>query len=100
MATHSRTLTWRIPWTEELSCSLGCSPGDHEESDVTEYAQLVVNRHFTVDFYIVSRPIFNRVKTLRLAGKNIPMCLPIVRKCIYLFMFPIWKGKKRILSCG
>ena len=67
---------------------------------MTEHAQLVVNGHFTVDFYMVSRPIFNRVKTLRLVGKNIPVCPPIVRKCIYLFMFPIWKGKKRILSCG
>ena len=32
MATHSSTLAWRIPWTEEL----GYSPRGHKESDTTE----------------------------------------------------------------
>ena len=40
MATHSSILAWKIPWTEELG---GFSPGDHEESNVTE--QLSVHTH-------------------------------------------------------
>lgn len=37
---------------------------------MTEHTQLVINGHFTVDFYIVSRPNINGVKTLRLVGKK------------------------------
>ena len=33
MATHSRILAWRIPWTEEPG---GLRPWDHKESDTTE----------------------------------------------------------------
>ena len=33
MATHSSTLAWKIPWTEEL---VGCNPWGREESDMTE----------------------------------------------------------------
>ena len=33
MATHSSTLAWKIPWTEEPG---GCSPWGREESDTTE----------------------------------------------------------------
>ena len=33
MATHSSTLAWRIPWTEELK---GYSPWGHKESDTTK----------------------------------------------------------------
>ena len=33
MATHSSTLAWKIPWTEEL---VGYSPRGHKESDMTE----------------------------------------------------------------
>ena len=33
MATHSSTLAWQIPWTEEL---VGCSPWGCKESDTTE----------------------------------------------------------------
>ena len=33
MATHSCTLAWRIPWTEEPA---GYSPQGHRESDLTE----------------------------------------------------------------
>ena len=33
MATHSSTLTWKIPWMEEL---VGCSPWGREQSDTTE----------------------------------------------------------------
>ena len=41
MATHSSTLAWRIPWTEEPG---GYSPWDHKESDMTE--QLTHNIRF------------------------------------------------------
>ena len=33
MATHSSTLAWKIPWTEE---PVGYSPWDHKESDTAE----------------------------------------------------------------
>ena len=33
MITHSSTLAWKIPWTEEL---VGYSPWGLEESDTTE----------------------------------------------------------------
>ena len=33
MATHSSTLAWKIPWTEE---PVGCSPWGCEELDMTE----------------------------------------------------------------
>ena len=33
MATHSRILAWRIPWTEDL---VGYSPWGHKKSDMTE----------------------------------------------------------------
>ena len=33
MATHSSTLAWRIPWTEELG---GLPSAGHKESDTTE----------------------------------------------------------------
>ena len=33
MATHSSTLAWKIPWTEEL---VGYSPWGHKELDTTE----------------------------------------------------------------
>ena len=39
MATHSSTLAWRIPWTEE---PCGYNPGGHKESDTTER----LNFHF------------------------------------------------------
>ena len=33
MVTHSSTLAWKIPWTEE---PIGCSPWGREELDTTE----------------------------------------------------------------
>ena len=36
MATHSSTLAWQIPWTEE---PVGCSPWGRQESDTTEATQ-------------------------------------------------------------
>ena len=37
MATHSSTLAWRIPWTEELG---GYRPWGHKELDTTEQLTL------------------------------------------------------------
>ena len=34
MATHSSTLAWKIPWTEE-PWTVGCSPWGCEESEMT-----------------------------------------------------------------
>ena len=34
-ATHSSTLSWRIPWTEEPGT--GYSPWGHKESDMTDF---------------------------------------------------------------
>ena len=36
MATHSSTLAWKIPWTEEPGSLVGCSPCGFYESDTTE----------------------------------------------------------------
>jgi len=33
MATHSRILAWRIPWTRSLA---DCSPWDQKEANMTE----------------------------------------------------------------
>jgi len=38
MATHSSTLTWEIPWMEEL---VGDSPWSHKESNTTEQLHLL-----------------------------------------------------------
>ena len=35
MATHSNTLAWKTPWTEEPG---GLQPMGHQESDTTEHA--------------------------------------------------------------
>ena len=35
IATHSSTLAWKIPWTEEPG---GYSPRGHKELDTTEHA--------------------------------------------------------------
>ena len=39
MATHSITLAWNIPWTEELGA--GYCPWDHKESGTTERLHFV-----------------------------------------------------------
>ena len=44
MATHSSTLAWKIPWTEEHSRLL--SPWGRKESDMTE--RLHFKSHYTV----------------------------------------------------
>ena len=39
MATHSSTLAWKIPWTEELGA--GYCPWGHKESGMTERLQKI-----------------------------------------------------------
>ena len=39
MATHSSTLAWKIPWTEELGA--GCCPWGRKESGTTERLQKI-----------------------------------------------------------
>ena len=53
MATHSRILAWRIPWTEEPG-KLQCI--GHKESDTTERLTVSVSTLFTLLVYIVSSP--------------------------------------------
>ena len=43
MATHSSTLAWKIPWTEE---PVGCSPWGREELHTTEWLHF----HFSLSF--------------------------------------------------
>ena len=40
MATHSSTIPWRIPWTEEPDCS----PWGRKESDTTESIHFIYQR--------------------------------------------------------
>ena len=42
MATHSRILAWRIPWTEK---PMGCSPRGRKESDTTKRLTLWLSFH-------------------------------------------------------
>ena len=47
IATHSSTLTWRIPWTEEL----GYSPWNHKDSDTT--MQLTLSLSLPTTTYMI-----------------------------------------------
>ena len=51
MATHSSTLAWKIPWTEEL---VGYSPWGHKESDMTErlYFCFIFNLKFSLILFL------------------------------------------------
>ena len=42
METHSSTIVWKIPWTEE---SGGLSPWGYKESDTTECAHMHTHLH-------------------------------------------------------
>ena len=42
MATHSSTLAWKIPWTEDLE---GYSPWGHKELDITECTHMRAHTH-------------------------------------------------------
>ena len=57
MATHSSTLAWRIPWTEEPE---GYSPWSHKETDTTERLSTAQQQHMrpptdgnTADFHFL-----------------------------------------------
>ena len=53
MATHSNTLAWRIPWTEEPA-GLGYSPWGCKESDMTEATCMhAYNPLFKIGKYIL-----------------------------------------------
>ena len=42
MATHSSTLAWKIPWTEEPGWQDTVGPWGHKELDTTERARPIV----------------------------------------------------------
>ena len=50
MATHSGTLAWRIPWTEEPGSH---SPWDHKESDMTDFTFTFSLLYVNIPSYIV-----------------------------------------------
>ena len=58
MATHSRILAWRIPWTGELG---GLQSTGHKESDTTE--RLHFHFHFLYPWQLNSLPT-NIVKVI------------------------------------
>ena len=47
MATHSSTLAWKIPWTEELGA--GYCPWGRKESDMTELSSVQFSRAVVSD---------------------------------------------------
>ena len=81
MATHSRTLAWKIPWTEER---VGYSPWGCRESDTTEW----------LHFIFTSGPV---VKTLCFQCKGAWVWL-WVRKLRPHMLCSVAKKKKKILN--
>ena len=60
MATHSSTLAWKIPWTEEPG-----RPWGHKESDMTEQLHFLLNESLVLDiFYMHSTTMRGAVKVL------------------------------------
>ena len=53
MATHSSTLTWKIPWTEDPGRLH--SPGGHKESDTTEQLHFTSNSQVNSFAYLTLR---------------------------------------------
>ena len=49
MATHSRIVAWKIPWTGKLA---GCSPWGHKESDMTEHTHTGTFHHLDTTILI------------------------------------------------
>ena len=60
MATHSRILAWRIPWTEEPRKLY--SPWDHKELDTTEWLTLSLH-FFRCSFYSLLSEAYSIKKT-------------------------------------
>ena len=75
MATHSSSLTWRIPWTEEPGelQSMGC----HKESDTTEKLTFRVCVWVCVWFF---SSLFQKDWSSPLNVKGIFYCIDFVRK--------------------
>ena len=63
MATHSNTLAWKIPWTEEPG-----SPWGRKESDTTE------RLHFTFHFHVLEKEMatYSSVLAWRIPGTGEP----------------------------
>ena len=71
MATHSRFLVWRIPWTEEPG---GYSPWGHKELDTTECLMLSL-------FHSL---LENKLHIFRIHREGSFFCWP--------FCFSVWLG--------
>ena len=67
MATHSNTLAWKIPWTEEPG-----SPWGRKEPDTTE------RLHFTFHFHVLEKEMatYSSVLAWRIPGTGEPGGLP------------------------
>ena len=66
MATHSSTLAWRIPWTEDLA---GYSPWGHKESGMTNtFTVLIHRRQFA---FLPSFPLYLQLPNSWTSGWNI-----------------------------
>ena len=65
MATHSSTLAWKIPRTEEL---VGCSPWGLKESDTTEQLPF----HFSFPSLEKEMATHSSVLAWRIPGKGEP----------------------------
>ena len=60
MATHSSTLAWKIPWTEEPG-----RPWGRKESEMTERLHFLLNESLVLDiFYIHSTTMCGAVQVL------------------------------------
>ena len=71
MATHSSTVAWRIPWTEEL---VGCSQRSWEESDMTERLHF----HFSLSCMGKEMETYSSILAWRIPGTEEPGGLPSV----------------------
>ena len=71
MATHSSTVAWRIPWTEEL---VGCSQRSWEESDMTERLHF----HFSLSCTGKEMETYSSIRAWRIPGTEEPGGLPSV----------------------
>ena len=72
MTTHSSTLAWKIPWTEEL---VGCGPWGHEESDTTEQLHFHFHFHFPA---LEEMATHSSVLVWRIPGLGEPGGLPFM----------------------
>ena len=71
MATHSRILAWRIPWTEEPG---RLRPRGRKESDTTEQLHIHKNSEIDYLFSVYKQDNVNFTNHLRLA-RGSPICM-------------------------